>query len=195
MRYVYEIEVVTPATGFSKSLPFVANGMYDPYYPIGGHQPKGFQEWMAVYNNYNVLGSKISVKMAGTGQDNFIWGVTRTPQPNEMDNQTLTYILENRYNKGYTITGTENGGYANNPTRINTIRTARYSQKKEHGKNATSTAELIGTAATNPDQITCFEVWVCPVQGQASSKTVDFICTIDYIALLTEPKVLPQSGA
>lgn len=193
LRYVQELEVVTPATGYSKSLPFVANGMYDPYYPIGGHQPKGFDQWMTVYNHYNVVGSKISVKMSGTGQDNFIWGVTRTPQPNSLENQTLEYILENRYNKGYTITGTENGGYANNPTRINTIRTATYSQKKEYGKNATSTSELIGNDGANPSDITCFEVWVVPIQGQTSSKTVDFIVTIDFIALLTEPKVLDQS--
>lgn len=193
LRYVKEIEIVTPNTGLSKSLPFVANGMYDPYYPIGGHQPKGFDQWMTVYNHYNVLGSKISVKMSGTGQDNFAWGVTRTPQPNELDGKTLPYILENRYNRGYTITGTENGGYANNPTRINTTRHAVYSQKKQYGKNSTSTAELIGNDGTNPSEITCFEIWACPIQGQLATKTIDFVVTLDFIALLTEPKVLDQS--
>ena len=59
LRYVQELEIVTPTSGLSNSVPFVANGAYDPYYPIGGHQPKGFDQWMAVYSHFNVLGSKI----------------------------------------------------------------------------------------------------------------------------------------
>lgn len=193
MRYVQEIEIVTPVTGLSKSLPFVANGMYDPFYPIGGHQPKGYDQWMAVYNHYNVVGSKITVKMSGTGQDNFAWGVCRTPAPNEMDNKSLEYILENRYNKGYKIVGSENGGYANNPTRMNTTQTAIYSQKKQYGKNATSNAALTASAAANPAEITTFEVWACPIQTQPQAKTADFVVVLDFIALLTEPRVLGQS--
>ena len=196
MRYVQEVELVSPNTGVSKSIPFVANGCYDPFYPIGGHQPKGFDEWMSVYSKYNVLGSKMSVKMVGTGQDNFAWGVARTSAPNELDGRTLEYILEWRGNKSmnsYTVVGSENGGYANNPTRMNTTRRVKYSQKKQFGKNSTSNADLTGTNASNPNELAIFEIWQCPINGQLQAKTGDYVVVIDYIVLFTEPKILDQS--
>ena len=196
LRFVKEVEIVTPSTGLSNSVPFVANGAYDPYYPIGGHQPKGFDQWMAVYSHFNVVGSKIHVKMVGTGQDNFCWGVARTSAPNELKDKSLPYILEWRGNKSpnsYTVVGSENGGYANNPTKMNTTRIAKYSQKKQFGKNSTSTAELIGSATSNPAELSIFEVWQCPIQQQLSSKTADYVVVIDYLVLFTEPKILAQS--
>lgn len=196
LRYVQEQEITTSPNGLSHSVPFVANGCHDPYYPIGGHQPKGFDQWMAVYSHFNVLGSKISVKMVGTGEDNFAWGVARTAAPNTLNGQTLEYILEWRGNKSsnsYVVVGSENGGYANNPTRMNTVKTARYSQKKQFGKNATSTAELIGSATSNPAELSIFEIWQCPINSQMASKTADYVVVIDYIVLFTEPKLLPQS--
>ena len=196
LRYVQELEIVSPSTGLSNSIPFVANGAYDPFYPIGGHQPKGFDQWMSVYSHFNVVGSKIHVKMVGTGQDNFCWGVARTAAPNELKDKSLPYLLEWRGNKSpnsYTVVGSENGGYANNPTKMNTTRTALYSQKKQFGKNATSTAELIGSASSNPAELSIFEVWQCPIQQQLQSKTADYVVVIDYLVLFTEPKILAQS--
>lgn len=196
MRYVQEIEIVSPSTGLSNSIPFVANGCYDPFYPIGGHQCKGFDEWMSVYTKYNVLGSKINVKMVGTGQDNFAWGVARTPEPNTLKDKSLPYILEWRGNKSansYTVVGSENGGYANNPTRMNKTRFAKYSQKKQFGKNSTSNADLVGTDTSNPNNLAIFEIWQCPIQQQLQAKTGDYVVVIDYIVLFTEPKILAQS--
>ncbi|HIA02129.1 MAG TPA: hypothetical protein EYN66_09490, partial [Myxococcales bacterium] len=40
---------------------FRANGMFDPQVPLGGHQPRGFDEFMDAYDMFTVLGSKISV--------------------------------------------------------------------------------------------------------------------------------------
>lgn len=196
LRYVQEVELVSPNTGVSKSIPFVANGCYDPFYPIGGHQPKGFDQWMDVYSHYNVLGSKISVKMVGTGEDNFAWGVARTATPNELEARSLEYILEWRGNKSmnsYSVVGSENGGYANNPAKINTIRTAKYSQKKQFGKNSTSNSRLTGDNGNNPDELSIFEIWQCPINSQLASKTGDYVVVIDYIVLFTEPRLLDQS--
>lgn len=191
MRYVQELQISTPAvTGVSKSLPFVANGCFDPYYPLGGHQPKGFDQWMAVYSHYNVVGSKINVKCVSSGYTHFAWGVCRTPASTEMNGKTLEYILENRYQKNAKyISGNNNQNVnANNDSRV-----AKYSQKKQYGKNSTSMAELIGDNSKNPDEKTFFEVWACPIGADAQSKILDFVVVIDYIVLFTEPKVLTQS--
>ncbi len=191
LRYVQEITLTTPTTtGLSTSLPFVANGCYDPFYPIGGHQPKGFDQWMAVYANYNVLGSKCSMRMLGTGNDAFVWGVARTATPNELDGKTLEFILECRMNKGFAVAG---GYQRNNNMPTSTTRISKYSQKKQHGPNSTNAANLIGTNGANPDELTIFECWMVPAASNSASLSANFIVTIDYIVMLTEQKILGQS--
>ena len=193
LRYVQEITLTTPSTtGLSKSTPFVANGLYDPYYPasVTAHQPKGFDQWMAVYSHFNVVGAKASMRMVNSGNDSFCWGITRTATPGELDGKSLEHILEARMTKGYAIAG----GYGrNNNTPTSTTRIAKYSQKKEHGKNSTSMSQLIGTASNNPAEKTIFECWICPANAGSAAVSANFVVIIDYIALLTEPKILPQS--
>lgn len=191
LRYVQELQLTTPGTtGLSKSLPFVANGVYDPYYPIGGHQPKGFDQWMNVYSHYNVVGSKINCKCVSTGYTNVSWGVCRTPASTEMNGKTLEYILENRYQRNARyISGSNNVNTQLN----NTPLIAKYSQKAQYGKNATSQADLVGSNSRNPDELQFFEVWACPLSADTQSKILDFVVIIDYLVLLTEPRVLAQS--
>lgn len=191
MRYV--TESVIQCSGLSSSHTFAANGLYDPDITGIGHQPKGFDQWMAVYNHFNVLGSKISVKLANThGADNFIWGVTRTPLAAQMNGHTLTYCLENRYNRGYRTIGTS---YNNSGVRAlaNISQTAKYSQKAQFGRNSTNKGDLTGNNGANPQEQQCFEIWIAPINNVPTSQTASFIVTIDYIALLTEPRILAQS--
>lgn len=191
LRYVDELRITsTIGNSNTQSVPFVANGLFDPYYPIGGHQPKGFDQWMAVYNHYNVLGAKINVKCVSTQSHNCCWGVTLTPDNGTMNNLTLTEALENRYNRGAKYISWDNGTFA---TRNNKPLTCTYSQKKQFGKNSTQKGDLTGDAANNPTEKQFFEVWLGKIQGDTSVKTLDFIVTIDYIALFTEPRLLPQS--
>lgn len=191
MRYV--TEAVVQCSGLSSSHTFSANGLYDPDITGSGHQPKAFDQWMAIYNHYNVVGSKINVKLASThGADNFIWGVTRTPVASQMNNKLLTYCLENRYNRGYRTIGSQ---YNNSGQRAltNVPQTARYSQKSQFGRNSTVKGDLTGNNAANPTEQQCFELWIAPVNNVAATQTASFIVTIDYIALLTEPRILAQS--
>ena len=191
MRYVDEVRVATNlGSAMSKSVPFVANGLFDPYYPIGGHQPKGFDQWMAVYNHYNVVGAKITVRLASTQANNVAWGVCRTPITGTMNGISLTQCLENRYQRNVRYLSFNNGV---NTNQNNRPLTASYSQKKQFGNNSAQKGDLTGNAAKNPDEGQYFEIWVAPVQGDTNIKTLDFVVTVDYIALFTEPKVLAQS--
>lgn len=40
---------------------FVANGMYDPDAAVGGHQPRGFDEFMNIYQKFTVKSARVSV--------------------------------------------------------------------------------------------------------------------------------------
>jgi len=42
---------------------------YDPEVALGGHQPRGFDQFTDVYNTFTVLGSKISVSWMYEGYD------------------------------------------------------------------------------------------------------------------------------
>lgn len=191
LRYV--TECVIQCSGVSSSHSFSANGMYDPDITGVGHQPKAFDQWMVLYNHYNVLGSKINVKMTSThGADNFIWGVTRTPTNNQMSGKLLSYCLENRYNRGYRTIGSQynmSGQRANS----NIPMISKYSQKAQFGKNSSQNDDLTGNASANPTEQNMFEIWIAPINNIATQQTASFIVTIDYIALLTEPRVLAQS--
>lgn len=50
-----------PAAGVTAVYVFAANGLYDPNITGVGHQPSGFDQYMALYNEYVVLGSTITV--------------------------------------------------------------------------------------------------------------------------------------
>lgn len=196
LRYVDEIALTSPAvTGLSAAWGFRANGCYDPNAAVGGHQPKGFDQWMALYSHFNVLGSKCTVRLAGTGSDTFAWGVARTAANGEMNGKTLPYILECRMNKGYALSG---GFYGRGQNDVQRSRSAKYSQKKQFGPNSTNKENLTGAFNADPLEQIYYEVWIAPSTGSVvvpppASVSSKFIVTIDYIVMFTEQKVLPQS--
>ena len=50
----------TPGTTSTQQFQLRANGMFDPQTAVGGHQPRGFDEFMEAYDMFTVMGSKIS---------------------------------------------------------------------------------------------------------------------------------------
>lgn len=191
LRYVQEITLTSVAGGLSHARAFSANGLHDPDHALGGHQPKGFDQWMSLYAHYNVLGSKCRMRAAGTGSDAFCWGVARTAAPGEMDAKTLPFILECRMNKGYAVSG---GYQRSNSMNTASVKSSTYSQKKQFGPNSTGRDSLRGQSGANPAEDIMFEPWICPSGGAlAAVVTGKFIITIDYIVLFSEQRVLSQS--
>lgn len=60
LRYVQRVEF-TPSSSSTAVWTFKANGLYDPFANIGGHQPRGFDELMQLYETFTVTDSKIAV--------------------------------------------------------------------------------------------------------------------------------------
>lgn len=48
-------------SGSTDSIVFRGNSVYDPYHPVGGHQPLAFDQLSALYNKYYVHGSRIEI--------------------------------------------------------------------------------------------------------------------------------------
>ncbi len=65
MRYFADVEL-DPGAGAMAAHIFSANGLFDPDITGVGHQPYSFDQWMAVYDHYHVVGAKISVTFLST---------------------------------------------------------------------------------------------------------------------------------
>lgn len=64
-KLLYSTSVtINPAAGVVGYHSFAANGLYDPDLTGVGHQPRGFDQYMALYNHYKVHASKIIVQNA-----------------------------------------------------------------------------------------------------------------------------------
>lgn len=57
MKYV-ELGALNAGTAGTASVSFTANGVYDPFTPIGGHQPYRFDQLTQFYNHFTVVKSK-----------------------------------------------------------------------------------------------------------------------------------------
>ncbi len=46
------------------------NSLFDPDFSLGGHQPRGFDQYAAIYHNYQVFASKISYELRNNESSN-----------------------------------------------------------------------------------------------------------------------------
>lgn len=54
---------VNPGAGLVAEYLFRANDVYDPNQSFVGHQPRGFDQLMPLYNHFTVIGSKIKIQV------------------------------------------------------------------------------------------------------------------------------------
>lgn len=66
LRYCDSIDF-TPNSSTIQCKTFKANGLFDPQQSLGGHQPRGFDEFMEVYKKFTVKSSRISVTFSFEG--------------------------------------------------------------------------------------------------------------------------------
>lgn len=200
MRYVQEIGIDC-AIGIVAIDTFRANSIYDPYVPLGGHQPMGADQWSAFYGRYTVIGSKISAIPLPTDVQVVpgYYGIiaSSTPDLAVISAMTPTELLEQKYvmrggskalNFGNSNTNTFGAGSKNQRV------TLSLSMKKWFGvKNITdSGAGYSALFNANPNIDCNYSIWVASVTGNDPGR-INFLVTIDYIVLLQEPNVLIQS--
>lgn len=175
--------VMTSTTGSVTDYTYRANGMYDPYASAGGAQPRGYDQYMSLYRNFTVIGSKIHVT--------FFHSQTGTVNPVK-----CAIILNDATTS---ISGTAQIGES--PRSINkmllgdsgpiTLRKG-FSAKKFFGiKNPLDEDDLSGTASADPAQAANFHI--CAFAPNAATQAIQFTGFIDYIAVLHSPIIPTQS--
>ena len=191
----------TPSAQVSKSFQIVANGMFDPIAAAGGHQPKGFDEMMAIYDHYYVLGSMAKVRcMPGNLDSNksIAWGVKVTDERSSLGYGPLsdlawTDILETKGARPNVVHSNSANGSFGNTGRL--FASCKYSPRRIHGPGFATDSTNRGNAAANPQEKSYFEIWVCPHASSTSTNAQEvwFTVTVDYLVRYAERQHLRQS--
>lgn len=162
---------------------FRANGMYDPDFTGGGHQPLYFDQLSAIYNHFRVIKSNMKLRLTsrGTGNPVMVTGVMLNDDTSgTINGETL---CEQKRARSMTLA---------QGTNDNTYRLSeRFSAYSTFGKESMGNDSLIGSGANDPSELTFFQIFCySPLLG---SGTIDLEVTIDYTALWTEIKDMAAS--
>lgn len=174
----------TSTTGTIDDYVFSLNGLYDTDITGGGHQPMYFDQFMAIYNHYTVIGSKIKLTAAAL-QSNTVPAVCCL-WPN--DDSTITpggvnARVEQSGNKHILV------GSTGDSVREMTL---GFSAKKVFGGDPLAQEKLQGDASNNPSDGYFAVVSTVAADG-VSTVSVTYQVDLEYIVVFDELKDIGTS--
>ncbi len=187
LRYSTQVILNAPSAGAAANHFFSANGLFDPDISGTGHQPLGFDQYMAMYDHYKVIGSKISITTLGnpgtlTADNQQIITLS-------LDDDTTTNLnTSNMIEQGLTAWKILNPGASARPLKL----TKGFSQKKFFS-NRKAADSMVGSVSANPTEQAFFNVSTSALNGSADPVSIAVLVVIDYIVSLTERKTLASS--
>ena len=188
LRYCEEF-VLDPGPGLVGIQVFSANGIHDPNITGGGHQPSNHDVWMARYDHYTVIGSKINVNQMPSSTSNLApgyQGVLVSDDGSRVSGiSSLQYLLEqpNIATSGsLSVVGAIST--KSRPTR------AYFSASKFFGKSKSAVLgddQYRGSVSTNPNDQAYYEFFLWSVSGN-NPAGMSFMATIEYTVVYSERK-------
>lgn len=213
LRYVDRVEINVNSLENITTVAYSANGLYDPYIPVGGHQPRGFDEYMALYKTYTCIASKMNMTVhylggfgpvvAGTADNPPLIQTTNTIATSETaarssvmcgiqkgteqlpNGETAASVMEKDKSTWQVLT--EDGRPASNNMRM-TI-------GEFFGKgNLVGADGYTGTDGSQPANQVYYNIWAARTSNFSNGicKVVAYV-TIEYDVVFTEPKLLSAS--
>lgn len=182
LKYVWNGSLNPGVAGANSTQLFRCNSMYDPDYTGVGNQPRGFDQWMDIYNHYYVKRSKIIVTFHnGDNQFEVNCGIalrddaSTEPVALEYQEQDSVHAMLGRVGSSHnhkTLTKYYNFSKSNY---------VPYTQEQNKG-----------TATSNPTELQFFHLWCGSPWGQDSANAY-VTATIYYDVLFTELADILQS--
>lgn len=160
---------LNPGAGLAATYVFAANGLYDPNITGVGHQPTGFDQLMALYNEYVVVGS--TIKVSFTNYDNAnpqVVGIALLDFPTT-SNDIRNYI-ENGYCTWTTLS--QRGGGKDTITLNHKADIRKFSNQDIIAED-----NFKGVVSANPTDTHYFHVFAVAADNTTDSGIV--ICTIE----------------
>lgn len=189
LRYQEDLVDLDPgALGATATVVFNANGVYDPYYSFGGHQPLGFDQLIALYYYCAVYKSVITVHFLNTDPNyNQIVGV-HCSRGLGSDGRSMIELQSTVFDvissRGTIPTATD--GYGSGSKCESTL-TYTYNHKDQFGARMDITdPSFNNTAGANPSEPAFFNVFAYVGQS-VNAGVVKAYVTIDYYCLFHTP--------
>ena len=186
-RFIYHniLSTTAPVLGAASIRVWAANGLYDPDITSTGHQPRGFDQLMALYDHYVGISAKITVT--------FLLGESITEVP----------ILVGVSTQDGTATLSSVNDYIENANcqfdtlskeRDQLTMTASVNVPKFLGRSdALSDPDLKGNTSSNPAEGVYFHIFMRNLSGANEAQDIIQNVLIEYFCYLIEPKSVAQS--
>lgn len=183
LRYFWSGSIDPAGVAVVGAQVFRSNSLYDPDYSGAGNQPRGFDQLIALYTRFQVIGAKIVVRFATRNSsvyDNIVGICCRTDPTAET---AIVNYVEQPNCKSRMIAA----GASAPPVTMS----MNYSQKFMFGSKQLS-PDYAGSATANPANSCYFHIFAAPIQS-VDADALDVYVTIEYITVFTEPQDIAQS--
>jgi len=173
---------LTSTTGSIGTNILAANGIFDPDISGTGHQPLYRDTYAGIYDQYIVLGAKVTARFQPRTTDKaFCVGIVGD------DDTTFSTTIETRCeqnNSVWALTGTPHYG----PVTL----TATFSPEEMFGIAAKDDGSSQTAVGSNPSELFCWALWATVVDN-VSTAVIDVWYEIDYTVKFTELQTPTQS--
>lgn len=191
LKYVEHIGIQGPNVNAITANEFRANGMYDPRYAVGGHQPMGFDQLMAQYNHFTVLRSVFKVENMNSENYNDVCLCAALSA--EAGAVAASYAAGGRDGlREMPITSQDTMMQIGQYDQKNRSVSLYFNASKFFGKpnsNLIGDARFQGDATADPTEDAFFTVFAyAPNNTDESAKVFPIKIEITYFAVFTEPK-------
>lgn len=183
MRYSEpRILIPAPSDAFNGTWIFSANGIYDPDFTGTGHQPSGFDQLIAMYDHFVVIGAKAIVTFVNSDtSDSMICGIDVRDSINAESD--VRVVIESGTAKYVNLSPRDAG--TNQATVTYSVNPARFLGRSK----PLSDPNLKGSASANPVEQCYFHMFNANLDDQGTQGTpVTANVVIEYQVMFIEPK-------
>lgn len=181
-RY-FEQQFSTAATGALTTYVYSANGMYDPDITGVGHQPRGFDQLMPMYDHYAVLSSGIHINVANASTAAILFGIC--PVDTATARSSVNDYMEDRKSKWVIVAPINSGTCVKSLSHY--LDVGKFLNRKVKYED-----DLKGTDSSNPAEGVYWHVFMSTVYS-TDTTSISWAPVIDYNAILLEPHLPAQS--
>ncbi len=165
------------------------NGLFDPNIAGGGHQPLGFDQVMAIYSEYKVIGCKVELTCTGASVDD-LWVGTKIRTPGDAQNLaglSLEFATEipNIRLKAINDSGT-------NIRKFNMYLPSWRTLMISRIQFGSDVDQFTGDVGNNPAVQSSFVVAIIN-PNEAVNRTIGMTIKLTYNCMFYNKKTLPQS--
>lgn len=186
LKYYTFVDLNPALAGVAGHL-FRANSVYDPDFTAVGHQPRGFDQIMPMYEHFTVIKSKISAFPINvpttTTARGYMYGLTLQ--------NSLTGLTAGAAEGGTNVCEYPKVKFTALPTtytnRLKTLKLS-YSPKKFLGISKPLSEDTIkGTDSSNPTEDVGFGLYMW-AESSFDPESIRFVVYLEYVVVFTEPR-------